>query len=131
MGDPELGQRIREARLAMGMTQQDFAALVGWKDSQSVSNAERGITGVPADRLRAISVATGRPLSYFMDGPAEGDSPRTLLLGEVGASVATIAESSAEMLRVLRSIDTRLARLEALVGPDAAGLRAPRRAPSA
>jgi transcriptional regulator with XRE-family HTH domain len=103
MGDPELGARIREARQAMGLTQQDFAALVGWKDSQSVSNAERGITGVPHDRLREISLATGRPLSFFVDSAPAADP------GELLVRLQAIEDAVALLPPLLESIDARLA----------------------
>lgn len=132
MGDPDLGIRIRDARNALGLTQQEFAKLVGWKDSQSVSNAERGITGVPPDRIRAISIATGRPISYFMDSqsePAPDEAARTALLGEVGASVAVVAESLGELVRLTRSMDERLAQIEALVDSGVAAVRRQSTAP--
>ena len=67
MGDPILGQRIREARVAAELTQPELAARVGLKHPQSISNYERGTAEVPAERLRRIATATSKPLSFFLD----------------------------------------------------------------
>ena len=119
MGDPELGQRIREARHAAGLTQKQLADAVGWADHQSVSNAERGISDVPAPRLRQIAQTTNKPITFFLDESVSPDEPRTLLLGEVLECVSLLAETSTEMLQTLESIDARLGRLE-VVGADVA-----------
>lgn len=73
MGDPVLGQRIREARQAAHLTQPELAARVGLKHSQSISNYERGTAEVKPDRLRRIATATSKPLSFFLDAPATDD----------------------------------------------------------
>lgn len=114
MGDPELGKRIREARAAAGLTQKALADAVGWADHQSVSNAERGISDVPAPRLRQIAEATGKPIAFFLDndGVSQEGEPRTLLLGEVLENVSLLVESTAGMLLALQGIESRLGRLE-------------------
>lgn len=82
MGDPLIGQRVRRARDELGMSQAEFANAIGLKHPQSVSNYERGIDEVPADRLRKISQLTGKTVAWFLDGDddaakkrPEGDGP--------------------------------------------------------
>lgn len=67
----ELGRRIKVARLAAKLTQQELAEKIGLKHAQDVSRYERGITEVPGHRIDLISEATGRPRSYFVRDPSE------------------------------------------------------------
>lgn len=72
LGQQEIGERIKRARKAASLSQAELARRVGLAHPQSISNYERGQTGdISIDRLRAISEATGKPLSYFVDTPEE------------------------------------------------------------
>lgn len=101
LGQTETGARIKAAREGLGWNQPQLAHAIGLKHPQSISNYERGLTDVPATRLRKIAEATGRPLSYFVDEPngdgGEAKPPQTLeqILLALDAQQQQIAELSA------------------------------------
>lgn len=72
MGQEELGRLIRQAREDADMTQSQLAAAIGLIHPQSISNYERGVTEVPAKKLRRIAEATKKPLAFFL-----GETPLT------------------------------------------------------
>src|SRR6185369_7043208 len=61
-----VGGRIREARMAMGLTQDQLADLVG-VGMRQIQYYESGESN-PYRTLRRIAEATGRPLSFFLAG---------------------------------------------------------------
>lgn len=58
------GNRIREARKAAGLTQDDLARLTGVRVG-AINNWEREKHRPLADNLFAIASATGKPLEFF------------------------------------------------------------------
>lgn len=73
----ELGRRIKTARVAAGLSQQDLAEKIGLKHAQDVSRYERGKVEVPGHRIDLIAEATDRPRSFFTRDPAEPEQPAT------------------------------------------------------
>lgn len=65
--DTHVGQKIRERRWLVGMTQQTLAEGVGIKFQQS-QKYETGANRVSASRLWGISEALDVPVAYFFDG---------------------------------------------------------------
>ena len=66
-GNKELGARIKTARADKGWKQKHLAAEVE-VEPITVSRWERGATTPDLDILRLVAEATGRPLSYFVEG---------------------------------------------------------------
>src|SRR5262249_26483508 len=62
--DRAIGARIREARLAQGMSQKDVAQLVG-VSYQQFGKYEQGTDRVPPARIERMVSALNRPLSWF------------------------------------------------------------------
>lgn len=65
--DAHVGQRIRERRTMMGLTQQQLADLIG-VTYQQAHKYERGINRVSAGRLFDIASALSVNIEYFYDG---------------------------------------------------------------
>ena len=86
-GDFMLGQRVKQARLAKGLTQ---AELAHGKFSRSYIGAiERGRIKPSAENLAVIAEFLGQPLLYFMPQAQEEAETRLLvLLNEVKALLA-------------------------------------------
>ena len=65
--ESHVGQRIRERRTMLGLTQQQLADLIG-VTYQQAHKYERGINRVSAGRLYEISQVLGIEISYFYEG---------------------------------------------------------------
>jgi transcriptional regulator with XRE-family HTH domain len=65
--DRQVGVRIRERRIILGLTQQQLADLIG-VTYQQAHKYERGINRVSAGRLFEIARVLSVPMNYFFDG---------------------------------------------------------------
>ena len=65
--DDHVGERIRERRTMMGLTQENLANALSIS-YQQVQKYERGTNRVSASRLWDLAAALGVPVSYFFDG---------------------------------------------------------------
>lgn len=99
--DLHVGQRLRQRRCLLGMTQQRLADGVGIK-FQQIQKYESGANRVSASRLWALSEALGVPVSHFFDGlsrseqqllvdtPDVDDGDRPFIAPEVFSTKETI-----------------------------------------
>lgn len=67
--DVHVGQRVRQRRWMMGMTQQQLGDKVGIK-FQQIQKYETGTNRVSASRLWDIAAALDVPVSFFFEGLA-------------------------------------------------------------
>ncbi|MFN5589481.1 MAG: helix-turn-helix domain-containing protein [Holosporales bacterium] len=73
--DKYVGQRIRERRVNLGLTQQELADLIG-VTYQQAHKYEKGINRVSAGRLFCIAQVFGVSVSFFYEGlETVGDTP--------------------------------------------------------
>lgn len=100
--DVHVGQRIRERRIACGISQEQLARSTG-VTFQQVQKYERGVNRVGAARLYAMAKALDVPITYFFDDMAadvessgRGGKAESLLSG-------LPAGREAEALSVLRA----------------------------
>lgn len=78
--DVHVGQRIRQRRWAIGMTQQQLAEAVGIK-FQQIQKYETGVNRVSASRLWDIAKALNVPITFFFEDVEQtGPSEEQLLL---------------------------------------------------
>ena len=75
-----LGQRIRQARERLGLSQEEFAIAVS-KDQRAISDYENGKRKLSATDLPTFARMLGVPLLYFYEGEMEfsGDLDRIIL----------------------------------------------------
>jgi tetratricopeptide (TPR) repeat protein len=90
-----VGDRLREARLAKGLTQEQLAR--GLATKGFISQVERNHATPSLPKLRVIAERLGQPLSYFVpDQP-----PQQLTLLRKSAQLAVRAEEPARALAIL------------------------------
>jgi transcriptional regulator with XRE-family HTH domain len=65
--DVRLGQRLRASRLAIGMSQERLADLLG-VTFQQVQKYEKGVNRIAASRLYDICQALDVPVGHFFEG---------------------------------------------------------------
>lgn len=74
MMDKRIGERIKIARKAVGMTQDDLASLLGYKHKSSITKIEAGETDLPTEKMNALAETLGVSTVYLatgMEPPAE------------------------------------------------------------
>jgi len=91
--DRRLGERVRARRLAIGMSQEHLADLLGLT-FQQVQKYERGINRIAASRLTHIAAALEVPITHFFEG-----------LNRARRGSKGRAEDTAELLRLFASIE--------------------------
>jgi transcriptional regulator with XRE-family HTH domain len=77
----DIGQRMRQARERIGMSQKEFADSVD-KDQTAISEYETGKRKVPAVELSVFARVLGVPVSFFYDGDFQVDAADQLILQE-------------------------------------------------
>src|SRR3954451_789423 len=73
--DRHVARRIRERRLALGLTKQQLAEL-GGSTYQQAHKYEKGVNRISAGRLHAIARALGVDVGYFYEGLGSGKPAR-------------------------------------------------------
>lgn len=91
-----LGERLKAARVAQGLTQERLAAGVATKGF--ISQVEHNQTTPSLPRLRLLAERLGRPLSYFLDSLPPAD-------GEYVMKAAELAVKGGEPTRALALLD--------------------------
>jgi tetratricopeptide (TPR) repeat protein len=91
-----VGDRLREARLARGLTQEQLAR--GLATKGFISQIERNHATPSLPKLRVIAERLGQPLSYFV----ADRHPQQLTLLRKSAQLAVRADEPAQALDILR-----------------------------
>jgi transcriptional regulator with XRE-family HTH domain len=72
--DRHVGDRLRERRVMLGITQQRMAELIG-VTYQQAHKYEKGINRISAGRLHQIALVLGVGVEYFYQGLGGTDAP--------------------------------------------------------
>lgn len=100
--DLHVGQRLRQRRCLVGMTQQKLADAVGIK-FQQIQKYESGANRVSASRLWALAEALGVPVSHFFEGLSVDD--KATIAVEHGLTMPDDELLSPEILSSKETID--------------------------
>src|SRR5262249_39255904 len=101
----ELGGRIKAARLAARLSQQDLALKIGMRYAQDISRYERGKGEIPLHPIDRIAEGTGRPISYFVRDQEEQ--------AFIEARLSDLDAQLSEILRRLGALQTAVDSLAA------------------
>ena len=110
--DRHVGARLRARRIALGLSQQQVADLVGITYQQA-HKYETGANRVSAGRLHQLARALGVDVGYFFEGLGSGEPARPTagqrLMLELARSFAVLPrrqqEALAEMARALAGVE--------------------------
>jgi transcriptional regulator with XRE-family HTH domain len=105
---PQLGDRIREARASKGWKQRELASEVE-VEPITVSRWERGATTPDLDVLRLVAEATGKPLSYFVADDA-GPGTTDPMVRKLERAAEKLAAQAERIERLLDEVRVELAR---------------------
>ena len=75
MANGKIGDRIKERREYLNMSQDDLAKKLGYKSRSSINKIERDASGLPQSKIVAIANALNTTPAYIMGW--ESDKPET------------------------------------------------------
>lgn len=73
----EFGARVRERRLALGMSQETLADMVGYKHKTSISKIESGVADCSQTMMLQLAEALRTTPGYLVDGDEASIKPAT------------------------------------------------------
>ena len=110
--DRAIGRRIRDRRIALGLTQQQVAGMLG-VTYQQAHKYETGANRVSAGRLHQLARVLGVDVGYFYEGLGSGEPARPSAgqrqMLELARSFVVLArpqqEALCELVRTLASVE--------------------------
>jgi transcriptional regulator with XRE-family HTH domain len=124
--DKEIGRRLRDRRMAIGMSQERLGDLLGLT-FQQIQKYEKGANRISASRLTEVARVLGVPItSFFEEGavpvPVEADLAARLMGTRRGRELATAFSQirNDDARRVVVDLAKAAAAAEAMVGQIAA-----------
>lgn len=115
-----LGQRVRQLREQLGLTQGAFGVVLGYAEGvaqSAIAQVERGKSPLPEDKLLRLSRLTHTPLSHFMEeGVYAADA--TGATQWQGGYFAAVEEMGRAIQDMRRKITAELAVTDAETGAD-------------
>lgn len=108
-----VGERIRAARKAKGMTQRELGERTGYTSRSTIAKIEAGVNDIPRAQVAAFAEALDCTVAYLMgQATGEGESAMEMnILTEIGDAAAyeqlaeecvELAHAALKMARVLR-----------------------------
>jgi len=107
--DCYVGARLRERRATMGMTQKDFAEVLGLS-YQQIQKYETGHSRLSAGKLFVLSGKLGVDVAWFFAGCDPKSAIRPLHHGGAQRSLITISRCEQQMTPERRNIFRELAK---------------------
>jgi transcriptional regulator with XRE-family HTH domain len=102
--DRHIGARLRERRIALGLTQQQLAELLLGIAYQQLHKYEKGTNRIAAGRLYTIAQALGVGAGYFFEGleqPPPIATPKQRQMLELARDFARLSRPHQEALHAL------------------------------
>lgn len=106
MTPQELGERIRQAREALGLSQDDLATRVN-RDQRSVSEYENGKRRIYAHDLPTFAQALQVPIGYFFQEVVSSDDVDVMLLEALHQFQEEDRKTLLNMIRLLSPLINR------------------------
>lgn len=97
-----VGERIRQARTVRGLSGEQLALDVGYKNQSAISNLENRATGTGGTKLPQIAKRLRVPLQWLADGPDSDDVPYAEPLIGAGITDAKYSTDSHDELSAYR-----------------------------
>lgn len=69
-----IGERIKQRRVELGISQEELANMLGYKSRSSIAKIECEDSGLPRDKIKEIATALNTDPSYIMGWNKEGNA---------------------------------------------------------
>ena len=86
----EIGKRIREKREAIGMTQEELAAKLGYKNKSSIAKIETGANDIVQSKVIEFANVLHTTVSYLMGWDLTPSSKKGVAINVLGRVAAGI-----------------------------------------
>lgn len=117
MSNGKIGDRIKERREYLKMSQDDLAKKLGYKSRSSINKIERDASGLPQSKIVAIANALNTTPAYIMGW--ESDKPETSKKIDAATDVLIRMETdklySELVLTLYKMDDDRLSAVKAML----------------
>ena len=97
----ELYNRIKERREAVGLSQEELARKLGYKNRSSINKIEMGINDIPQSKIKAFANALGTTPAYLMGWEEEKEDGKIFYRKEHQELIEATEELSLEDLEYL------------------------------
>lgn len=117
MSNGKIGDRIKERREYLKMSQDDLAKKLGYKSRSSINKIERDASGLPQSKIVAIANALNTTPAYIMGW--ESDKPETSKKIDAATDVLIRMETDKQyselVLTLYKMDDDRLLAVKAML----------------
>lgn len=79
-----IGRRVKEARIAKGLTQDEVAEKMGYTSRTTINKIEMGINGIPNSKLPLLAEILNVDISYLLVGDNKKESALLTLTSKDG-----------------------------------------------
>ncbi len=105
MAKKKVGELIKEARTAAGMTQEQLARKVKDCSAADISKAERGEKNLTQEQLKQIAKATGVTQTSLLEA-AKGSSGKTTSSSSSNKSSMKVSSTEKKLVELYRNADS-------------------------
>lgn len=99
-----IGDRIKERRIELGITQTELAAKVGYGSKVSISKIESNQRDVPREKIIPLTEALQCDISYLLELDGEPESTKEAILIEINNMNEKQREELLRYAKYLRGI---------------------------
>ena len=123
--DKKIGERVRLARKAAGLTQEQLAEMTGYGHKTSINKIEKGLSGMSPEKLQAVCDALGVSALYITTGiRAPGETfPRKGWADDLVEAASKLSKARriqlVEFCQFLTALDARDRENEVLASAEA------------
>lgn len=102
----EIGMRIRSKREELGITQEDLANLLGYKNKSTIAKIENGTNDIPQSKVIEFARALHTTVSFLMDLEGEEVMQSSLILSDFESKIISEYRKSDTLTKamVLRTL---------------------------
>lgn len=100
----DIGNRIKQKRIALGMTQEELALLVGYTSRSSINKIELGLVDLPQSRAKRIANALNTTTAYILWGKETSIQPQPQ-----EAATPQISKEAAALIETLSNLPSEKA----------------------
>lgn len=106
----EIGKRIREKREAIGMTQEELASKLGYKNKSSIAKIETGANDIIQSKVVEFANILGTTVAYLMGWDEPTPSRKGVIINVLGRVAAGIPLEAIEDIIDTEEISEEMAK---------------------